>query len=148
MGNNYNILALGQHLDDIAESFLMSAFFNGMLRTMKANYWAQEGDIRIIRPLTYLREEAAREAAEKNNFPIIADNCPACFAAPKERHKTKLLLSSLEFEHKDLFPRLLSAVGPLLNFTTGESAAGQGDGDDADEPICKLNTEKRDRQAG
>lgn len=34
----YNVLALGQHLDDLAESFLMSAFHNGKLRTMKANY--------------------------------------------------------------------------------------------------------------
>jgi tRNA 2-thiocytidine biosynthesis protein TtcA len=31
----YNVLALGQHLDDLAESFVMSAFHNGALRTMK-----------------------------------------------------------------------------------------------------------------
>ena len=34
----WNVLAFGQHLDDLAESFLMSAFHNGLLRTMKANY--------------------------------------------------------------------------------------------------------------
>jgi len=34
----YNVLSLGQHLDDLAESFVMSAFYNGKLRTMKANY--------------------------------------------------------------------------------------------------------------
>ncbi len=34
----YNVLAMGQHLDDLVESFLMSAFHNGFLRTMKANY--------------------------------------------------------------------------------------------------------------
>ena len=37
----YNVLAMGQHLDDLAESFLMSAFHNGFLRTMKANYTVQ-----------------------------------------------------------------------------------------------------------
>ena len=31
----YNVLALAQHLDDLAESFLMSAFHNGKLQTMK-----------------------------------------------------------------------------------------------------------------
>merc|ERR1719313_1913019 len=36
--NGYTALALGQHLDDLAESFVMSAFQNGALRTMKANY--------------------------------------------------------------------------------------------------------------
>ena len=34
----YNVLAFGQHLDDFAESLMMSLFFNGRLRTMKANY--------------------------------------------------------------------------------------------------------------
>ena len=37
----YNVLAMGQHLDDLAESFLMSAFHNGFLRTMKASYTVQ-----------------------------------------------------------------------------------------------------------
>ena len=31
----YNVLALAQHADDLAESFLMSAMHNGRLRTMK-----------------------------------------------------------------------------------------------------------------
>ena len=34
----YNVIAMGQHLDDLAESFVMSSFHNGQLRTMKANY--------------------------------------------------------------------------------------------------------------
>merc|ERR1712048_371091 len=54
-----------------------------------------------------------------------------------------------EFEHKDLFPRLLSAVGPLMNITSGGnlfgSAAGHAAGDDADEPTCGSKSEKADR---
>ncbi len=34
----WNVLAMGQHLDDLAESFLMSIFHNGRIRTIKANY--------------------------------------------------------------------------------------------------------------
>ena len=49
--HGYNVLALGQHLDDACESFLMSTFRNGFLRTMKANYTVTEGDLRVIRPL-------------------------------------------------------------------------------------------------
>ena len=40
---------LPQHLDDLAESFLMSVFHNGRLRTMKANYSVKEEDLRVIR---------------------------------------------------------------------------------------------------
>ncbi|MCW8888617.1 MAG: tRNA 2-thiocytidine biosynthesis protein TtcA, partial [Gammaproteobacteria bacterium] len=41
----YNVIALAQHLDDLAESFLMSAFHRGQLRTMKAHYTNDKGDL-------------------------------------------------------------------------------------------------------
>ena len=73
------MLAFGQHLDDLAESFLMSIFHNGLLRTMKANYRVAEGDLRLIRPIVFVREKDTREFAEKNKLPVIPENCPACF---------------------------------------------------------------------
>ena len=75
----YNVLVLAQHLDDLAESFLMSVFHNGILRTMKACYMNKEQDIRIIRPFVYVREKQLREFAKTMNLPIIDENCPACF---------------------------------------------------------------------
>ena len=77
--NGYNVLAMGQHLDDLAESFLMSVFHNGRLRTMKANYSVKEGDLRVIRPFVYVREKQLRQFAEKAKLPVIPENCPACF---------------------------------------------------------------------
>lgn len=61
----YNVIAMGQHLDDLAESFVMSSFHNGQLRTMKANYTIDKGDLRVIRPLVTCREVLFREFAEK-----------------------------------------------------------------------------------
>lgn len=84
---------MGQHLDDLAESFVMSAFHNGLLRTMKANYTIDKGDLRVIRPLVYSREALFRDFSDKNKLPVITDNCPACFSAPKERHRIKLMLA-------------------------------------------------------
>ena len=89
----YNVIAMGQHLDDLAESFVMSLFHNGTLRTMKASYTIDAGDLRVIRPLVTCREQLFRDFSEKNELPIIADNCPACFSAPKERHRVKLMLA-------------------------------------------------------
>ena len=48
--NNCNKLVLAQHLDDCAESFLMSVMHNGFIRTMKANYQINAGDVSVIRP--------------------------------------------------------------------------------------------------
>jgi len=89
----YNVIAMGQHLDDLAESFVMSTFHNGQLRTMKANYTIDKGDLRVIRPLVTCREVLFKEFAEKFKLPVITDNCPACFSAPKERHRVKLMLA-------------------------------------------------------
>lgn len=83
--NGYNVLALGQHLDDLAESFLMSTFHNGRMRSMKAHYAVKERDLRVIRPFVYVREKMLRQFAETKKLPVIAENCPACFEAPKVR---------------------------------------------------------------
>jgi tRNA 2-thiocytidine biosynthesis protein TtcA len=111
----YNVLALAQHLDDLAESFLMSAFHTGQLRTMKAHYRIDAGDLRVIRPLVYVRERQTRAFAQTMGLPIIRDNCPACFRMPTQREHMKQLLSSEEESNKLLFKRILSAIKPLMN---------------------------------
>ena len=110
----YNVIALGQHLDDIAESFLMSVFHNGILRTMKANYLNDKGDIRIIRPLIYCREKLFKDFALKANLPVIQENCPACFQNPKERQRMKVLLAQQENLFPSLFSSLQKAMIPLM----------------------------------
>ncbi|KAK3925055.1 tRNA-cytidine(32) 2-sulfurtransferase [Frankliniella fusca] len=122
--NGYNVLALGQHLDDLAESFLMSTFHNGRLRTMKAHYHIKERDLRVIRPFVYVREKSLRQFAESKGLPIIAENCPACFEAPKERHRTKQLLAQQEILFPKIFWSLRSSLHPLLSFRyTGQEGA-------------------------
>lgn len=112
--NNYNVLALAQHLDDLAESFMMSAFHGGRLKTMKAHYTNDEGDIRIIRPLVYARERQMAEFAGQANLPVIIENCPACFSKPTQRQHMKELLAQEEQQNKSLFTTLLSAMRPIM----------------------------------
>jgi tRNA 2-thiocytidine biosynthesis protein TtcA len=110
----YNVIALAQHLDDLAESFLMSAFHGGQLKTMKANYTIKEGDLRLIRPLIYVREQQTRHYAEIKNLPIIEENCPACFVMPTQREHMKQLLAGEEKQNEHLFGSLLTAMKPLI----------------------------------
>ncbi|MGD8525306.1 MAG: ATP-binding protein [Thioalkalispiraceae bacterium] len=111
---HYNVLALAQHLDDLAESFLMSAFHGGQLRTMKANYTNRDGDVRIIRPMVYVRERQTADFASSAAFPVIPDSCPACFSMPTERQHMKELLAREESHNKGLFKSLLTAIKPLI----------------------------------
>jgi tRNA 2-thiocytidine biosynthesis protein TtcA len=113
--NGFNVIALAQHLDDLAESFLMSAFHGGKLKTMKAHYVNDDGDLRIIRPLVYVRERLTRDFTQNNKLPVIADSCPACFSMPTQRQHMKELLAAEEAENKLLFKSLLTTLKPLMS---------------------------------
>lgn len=115
----YNVLALAQHLDDLAETFLMSAFFGGKLRTMRAHYANQDGDLRVIRPLIYVRERQTAAFAKAAALPVITENCPACFRVPTERINMKHKLAALEAEHHRLFSSLRTALKPLMGGVPG-----------------------------
>lgn len=141
----YNVIAMGQHLDDLAESFVMSTFHNGVMRTMKANYTIDAGDLRVIRPLVYARETLFKEFSDKVKLPVIADNCPACFSAPKERHRVKLMLAQQENLYPSLFQSLLKAMIPIMKGNLKDilgKEKGEGDSDEEleqkmmDQPIC------------
>ncbi|MBR2363603.1 MAG: hypothetical protein IKA79_00235 [Lentisphaeria bacterium] len=64
-----NKLALGQHLDDICISFLMSLCRGNGLSTMGPNVPAQSGDLRVIRPLCYVPESLIAEYAATLELP-------------------------------------------------------------------------------
>ncbi len=110
----YNVLALAQHLDDLAESFLMSAFHEGRLNTMKAHYTIAARDLRVIRPLVYARERQLSDFAREAELPIVVENCPACYSKPTQRAHMKQLLAAEEAENPNLMKTLLSTMRPLM----------------------------------
>ncbi|XP_054261315.1 uncharacterized protein LOC128985628 isoform X2 [Macrosteles quadrilineatus] len=139
----YNVLALGQHLDDLAESFLMSTFHNGRLRSMKAHYYIRERDLRVCRPFVYVRERSLRQFAESRHLPVIPENCPACFEAPKERYRTKQLLAQQEILFPRLFLSLRAALKPLISFrATGEESKAYSKGCLGPDDLSDTDTEE------
>ena len=119
--HGYNVVVLAQHLDDLAESLMMSLFHGGRLKTMKAHYRIDAGDLRLIRPLVYVRERQTRAYAVASGLPVVADNCPACFRMPTRRLHFKTLLAEQERLHPRLFASLLSSMRPLMFHQSDES---------------------------
>jgi tRNA 2-thiocytidine biosynthesis protein TtcA len=115
------VLALAQHLDDLAESFLMSAFYGGRLKTMKAHYRISAGDLRVVRPLVYTRERQTRDFAASAGLPVISDNCPACFSMPTQRQHMKALLADEEQRNPRLFKSLLATLRPLMSIENADT---------------------------
>ncbi len=112
--HGYSVIAMGQHLDDLAESFLMSAFHGGQIKTMKAHYLIDANDLRVIRPLVYTRERQLTDFANSSRLPVIKDSCPACFAMPTQRQHMKELLALEENSNTYLFKSMLSTLKPVM----------------------------------
>ncbi len=113
----YNVLVLGQHLDDLAESLMMSMCHNGKIQTMKAHYINDDKDLRVIRPMVYVRERQLADFAITAGLPVIADSCPACFSMPTERDYFKQWLLTEEKRLPNLYRNLLSSMKPMLDET-------------------------------
>jgi len=109
-----NVVALAQHLDDLAETLMMSMLFGGKLRTMSPHYLNDAGDLRIIRPFVYARERQTRAFAHDTGLPVIFENCPACFAKPQQRYAMKQMLAEQEKAHPRIYNSLLTAMKPLM----------------------------------
>ena len=125
----FNKLALGHHFDDAVETFFMSMFYNGVMRSMPPKYMANRG-VEVIRPMIKVREKWIEYMAMKNQFPII-DGEASCLALkdsegvkqPYAREKTKEFLAKLEEEEPKIFQRFESAFGNIEcdTFFMGES---------------------------
>lgn len=113
--HGYNKLVLAQHLDDLAETLMMGLFHNGVARSMMANYEEKKGDVRVIRPLAYVREHETKDFSYAAKLPVINENCPACFEAPQERQRVKRLLAKEEATCPALFNSLRRALVPLMD---------------------------------
>jgi tRNA(Ile)-lysidine synthase TilS/MesJ len=90
---------------------------NGKIQTMKAHYINDAKDLRIIRPLAYVRERQLTDFAKNLDLPVIADSCPACYKIPTEREHFKQWLLTEEKRNKNLYKNLLNAMKPILDET-------------------------------
>jgi len=105
-------LALGHHLDDLAETLLLNLFYGGKLRAMAPRYLADDGVNTVIRPLAYVPEEWLVEYAERMAFPITTCGTEGCDDNPDaKRQRIKRLISDLAGEVHGLRGNMLRAMG-------------------------------------
>jgi len=108
----FNKIALGHHLDDCIETFLMNLFFAGTTATMPAKLHSKDGRNVVIRPLCYVPEALIVEFAQQKKFPIVS--CGDCGEQNNHRRKwAKALVSTLAKDIPTLRQSLLAAMGNI-----------------------------------
>lgn len=105
--NNYNKLAFGHHLDDAVETYLMSIFYSGQLKTLQPKRYLSESRVEIIRPLIYLRENTISSEIEKRGIEIKKSSCP--YDGNSARAQVREDFAKY-FNNQQLFANLVSAM--------------------------------------
>ncbi len=124
-----NKIALGHHLDDVAETILLNLFYNGQMQTMPPKLKSKNFEnIELIRPM-YLIEEKDILKWQKTHQLTFCD-C-ACQVAKKQtdskRYEMKQLIIKLEKTNPKIKKNLLKAtenvnLDALLGYKKGKKS--------------------------
>ena len=103
-----NKFALGHHLDDALETFLMSLTYEGRLHTFAPKAYLSRADLTVIRPMIYVLEKDIVAISNKLQLPIVKNNCPA--DGYTSRQDMKILLTQMEQNNPLVKERMQSAI--------------------------------------
>ncbi len=105
---NINKLALGHHADDLAETFLLSAFYEGRLSTFAPINLMDRTGITLIRPLILTYEKNIAAYAKSASLPITKNPCLVNHET--QREYVKNLIKSVQKDIPIAKDRLVSAI--------------------------------------
>lgn len=106
---NCNKIALGHHLDDLLETFLMNTFYSGQLASMAPHYHTSKEGINVIRPLYSLEEKTIEAFVSTQDWPIVP--CNLCGSQDGlKRQYVKNLLNQLQAENPQIKSSMLNAL--------------------------------------
>jgi tRNA 2-thiocytidine biosynthesis protein TtcA len=103
-------LVLGHHREDILETFFMNLFHGGRLAAMPPKLMNDEGDVMVLRPLSYCAEADLTKFADAMRFPIIP--CDLCGSQEGlQRNAMKAMLADVERRMPGRMDTMIRALG-------------------------------------
>lgn len=101
-------LALGHHLDDAAETFMLTLVNEGRIGCYSPVTVYEDTAVTVIRPLIYTREADIRSLVKKENLPVVKSPCPE--DGNTDRAEIKNVIRELEINHRGLKKRIITAM--------------------------------------
>jgi len=107
----FTAIALGHHLDDIVETFLLRCFYTGQIGAMAPSRYSDDGRNRVIRPLAYCRGDLVQGYFDTLRIAPVRNECPRKPDGKREWVRNRL--SELEKEHPFIKESVFSALSNI-----------------------------------
>lgn len=108
VANGCNKVALGHHMDDAAETFLMNLLNGGKIGCFSPISYLSNKKLYLIRPLIFAYEKDVAAAARRANLPVVKSRCP--MDKVSNRQNMKELLRSLEKDYPAVRKKIVGAL--------------------------------------
>jgi tRNA 2-thiocytidine biosynthesis protein TtcA len=133
----FNKIALGHHMDDILETFLMNMMLKGELSTMPARLDYARYPVSLIRPLALVEERQIIGFAQSAGFAKAACTCPYGTESKRREMRAKLkeLCGGSSSVKRRIFDSFSSVKADYLRgiverpAVEAEVEAGEGEGE-------------------
>ncbi len=103
-----NKVALGHHMDDVMETFMMSLIYEGRVHTFLPVTYLSRKDIYVIRPMIYTPESEIKHLVKKYGIEVVKNNCPA--NGETKRQYVKELITGITKENKGVRESIFGAI--------------------------------------
>lgn len=103
-----NKVALGHHMDDCVETFMLSLTYEGRINTFAPKVYLDRTEITVIRPLIFVYEKDIIRLIEKNNLPTAQKACP--IDGKSKRQEIKELLADMVIKNPKAKDKIMNAI--------------------------------------
>ena len=101
-------LALGHHMDDAAETFMMNLLSGGRIESFRPVTYLSRKDLTMIRPMILATEKEVLSAARKMALPTVESPCP--MDKTSNRNEMKELIADLEKKYPSLKEKIIGGL--------------------------------------
>ncbi len=103
-----NVVALGHHEDDAAETLLMNLLSGATCECFSPKSYLDRREVTLIRPMIYIKEAELAAFVRREQLPVVKSRCPmdGCTA----RQEMKDLIRSLSKTYGDVNHKLTAAL--------------------------------------
>ncbi len=106
--NGFNKIALGHHMDDILETFMMNMLNSGKMLAMPMRLRYAKYPVSLIRPLGYLEEKQIIKYADEVG--ILKTTCTCDYGANSSRKEMRRRIAELTRDSPDAKRRMMEAL--------------------------------------